>query len=362
MFYKILIVNWGEIVCCIIDMVCCMGVEIVVVFFDVDCDVCYVVMVDQVVYIGVFVFRDSYLCGDVIICVVLDSGVQVIYLGYGFFSENFDFVDVVIVVGLVFIGFLVVVICKMGFKDVVKVLMVDVGVLVVLGYYGCDQDVDYLVVQVQVIGWLVFIKVVVGGGGKGMWFVDCVQDFVVVLVLVQGEVVIVFGNFDVLIEKYIFLLCYIEIQVFGDGMDVVYFFECDCLLQCCYQKVIEEVLVFGMILEMCVVMGQVVVCVVCVIGYCGVGMVEFIVDGMQGLCLDGFWFMEMNICLQVEYFVIEVIIGVDLVEWQLCVVLGQFLFVCQQDLIILGYVFEVWFYVEDVLVGFLFVIGMLVYL
>lgn len=45
----------------------------------------------------------------------------------------------------------------------------------------------------------------------------------------------------------------------------------------------------------CVVMGQVVVDVVKVIGYCGVGIIEFIVDGFNGFCFDGFWFMEMNI-------------------------------------------------------------------
>lgn len=66
------------------------------------------------------------------ICVV------VIYFGYGFLLENVEFVEVVVGVGLVWIGVFVVVICVMGYKDVVKWFMMDVGVFVMLGYFGED--------------------------------------------------------------------------------------------------------------------------------------------------------------------------------------------------------------------------------
>lgn len=130
-----------------------------------------------------------------------------------------------------FIGLIVDVIDVMGLKDVVKVLMVKVGVLIVFGYYGEVQDVEILLVEVVKIGYFVLIKVCVGGGGKGMWLVENVVDFLEVLVVVQCEGQVSFGDLVCLIEKYIIQLCYIEIQVFGDVYgNVVYMFEWDCLL------------------------------------------------------------------------------------------------------------------------------------
>lgn len=97
--------------------------------------------------------------------------------------------------------------------------------------------------------------------------------------------------------------------------------EWECLFQCCYQKIIEEVLLLLVecVLGMWVKLFDVVWLVVSVIGYIGVGMVEFFVDDLFGW--EGeFYFLEMNIWLQVEYLVIEEIIGLDLVELQFMIV------------------------------------------
>lgn len=160
-------------------------------------------MVDEVIVIGLVLVCESYLCGDVIFDVVCCIGVQVIYFGYGFLFENVDFVQVCVEVGIVFIGFFVVVICVMGDKSVVKVLMQQVGVLFILGYYGDDQVLEFLCGQVDGIGYLVLIKVSVGGGGKGMCCVDNSVVFVELLVSCQCEVQLVFGNVYVLVEKYV---------------------------------------------------------------------------------------------------------------------------------------------------------------
>lgn len=187
---------------------------------------------------------------------------------------------------------------------------------------GLIVDVDEVVWILNQIGYLVMIKVSVGGGGKGMCIVWIDQEVCEGFQFLKNEVVVSFGDDRIFIEKFVIQLCYIEIQVLVDSYgNCVYLYECECLIQCCNQKVIEEVFLLFLDLVMCKVMGKQVCVLVKVVGYISVGMVEFIVDGVCN-----FYFFEMNIWLQVEYLVIELIIGVDLVEQMICVVDGQVLF------------------------------------
>lgn len=120
LFQKILIVNWGEIVCWVIKMVCKMGIRMVVVYFDVDWNVLYVKMVDEVVYIGLSFVNQFYIVIDKIMDVICQIGVQVVYFGYGFLFENWKFVEVLECEGVVFIGLFLGVIEVMGDKIILK--------------------------------------------------------------------------------------------------------------------------------------------------------------------------------------------------------------------------------------------------
>jgi 3-methylcrotonyl-CoA carboxylase alpha subunit len=317
MFQKILIANRGEIACRVIDTARRLGVRTVAVYSDADRGARHVAMADEAVHIGGPAPRDSYLRGDAIIAAALETGAQAIHPGYGFLSENPDFVDAVTAAGLVFIGPSAEAIRKMGLKDAAKALMEKAGVPVVPGYHGANQDPDHLAQQAGRIGYPVLIKAVAGGGGKGMRLVENLADFAAALQSAQGEAATAFGNPAVLIEKYIQQPRHIELQVFGDGRTAVHLFERDCSLQRRHQKVIEEAPAPGMTPEMRAAMGTAAVRAAEAIGYAGAGTIEFIVDGSGGLRPDGFWFMEMNTRLQVEHPVTELITGVDLVEWQL---------------------------------------------
>ena len=362
MFTKILIANRGEIACRVIDTARKLGVATVAVYSDADANARHVRMADEAVHIGPPQPAQSYLLGDRIIQVALDTGAQGIHPGYGFLSENPDFVDAVEKAGLTFIGPSSDAIRKMGLKDAAKKLMEEAGVPVVPGYHGENQDPAFLADQAKDIGYPVLIKAVAGGGGKGMRRVDDPADFADALASAQGEAQTAFGNPDVLIEKYILSPRHIEVQVFGDGTHAVHLFERDCSLQRRHQKVIEEAPAPGMTEEVREAMGMAGVRAAEAIGYKGAGTVEFIVDGANGLRTDGFWFMEMNTRLQVEHPVTEEITGVDLVEWQLRVASGEGLPKQQDELTITGHAFEARLYAEDVPKGFLPATGTLSHL
>jgi 3-methylcrotonyl-CoA carboxylase alpha subunit len=353
MFRRILIANRGEIACRVIDTCRRLGVECVAVHSDADAAARHVAMADAAVPIGGPAPAESYLRGDAIVQAALDTGAEAIHPGYGFLSENPDFVAAVERAGLTFIGPSAPAIRAMGLKDAAKKLMEEAGVPVVPGYHGENQDPEHLSGAADAIGYPVLIKAVAGGGGKGMRKVARPADFMAALEGARREAGAAFGNEAVLIEKFVEKPRHIEVQVFGDGADAVHLFERDCSLQRRHQKVIEEAPAPGMTPEMRAAMGEAAVRAAKAIGYRGAGTVEFIVDASDGLRPDRFWFMEMNTRLQVEHPVTEAITGVDLVEWQLRVAAGEPLPVRQRELSINGHAFEARLYAEDVPAGFL---------
>ncbi|ARE38580.1 Methylcrotonyl-CoA carboxylase biotin-containing subunit [Rhodovulum sp. P5] len=362
MFRKILVANRGEIACRVIETAHRMGVATVAVYSEADEQARHVALADQAVPIGAAPPAESYLKGDLIIRAALDTGAEAIHPGYGFLSENPDFVQAVEEAGLTFIGPSAAAIRAMGLKDAAKALMEQAGVPVVPGYHGDNQADDHLAGAAEAIGYPVLIKAVAGGGGKGMRRVDHADDFAAALASARSEAKGAFGNADVLIEKYIEQPRHIEVQVFGDGTDAVHLYERDCSLQRRHQKVIEEAPAPGMTPQMRAAMGEAAVRAATAIGYSGAGTVEFIVDGSEGLHPDRFWFMEMNTRLQVEHPVTEAVTGLDLVEWQLRVASGEGLPLRQDQIPLTGHAFEARLYAEDVPAGFLPATGRLAHL
>ena len=361
MFEGILIANRGEIALRVMRSAQRMGVRCIAVYSDADQNAQHVLQADHAVHIGGALPAQSYLCGDKIIAAALSSGAQAIHPGYGFLSENPEFVEAVEAAGLVFIGPSASAIRAMGLKDSAKALMAKAGVPVVPGFSG-HQDPARLLKEAEKIGFPVLIKAVAGGGGKGMRLVDTADAFAAALSEARSEAVNAFGNGDVLLEKFISQPRHIEVQVFGDGTDVLHLFERDCSLQRRHQKVVEEAAPPGMTKQMRAVMGKAAVAAAKAIEYRGAGTVEFIVDGSDGLREDRFWFMEMNTRLQVEHPVTEAITGVDLVEWQLNVAAGGKLPMQQKDLKITGHAIEARLYAEDPQQDFLPMAGQLTHL
>lgn len=354
MFAKILIANRGEIACRVIRTARKLGVHTVAVYSDADAKSLHVELADEAVRIGPSPIGESYLRGDRIVAAALATGAQAIHPGYGFLSENPDFVDQVVAAGLVFIGPSAASIRAMGLKDAAKRLMEKAGVPVVPGYHGEAQEIVLLASKAREIGYPVLIKARAGGGGKGMRRVEHPDEFSEALSSARREAKAAFGDDRVLVEKYVDKPRHIEVQVFGDNFgNAVHLYERDCSAQRRHQKVIEEAPAPGMTPALRKAMTDAAVKAAKAINYSGAGTIEFIVDASQGLKADRFWFMEMNTRLQVEHPVTEMVTGTDLVEWQLRVASGEKLPKMQNEIALTGHAFEARIYAEDATKGFL---------
>ena len=354
MIRRLLIANRGEIACRIIATARRMGITAIAIYSEPDRDARHVRMADRAVAVGGDTSASGYLNIKAVLAAAKQSEADAIHPGYGFLSENPDFVDAVVKAGLIFVGPGVEAVRAMGRKDRAKTLMAEAGVPIVPGYHGGDQDEKTLIKEAAAIGYPVMIKARAGGGGKGMRRVDRPDDFVEALAATRREAASGFEDDNVLIEKFVAAPRHIEVQIFADSHGhVVHLYERDCTLQRRHQKVIEEAPAPGMTDEMRNAMTSAAVNAAKAIGYQGAGTVEFIVDGQDGLKPDGFWFMEMNTRLQVEHPVTEMITGFDLVEWQIQVAAGNPLPCRQDDIKISGHAIEARVYAEDPQSGFL---------
>jgi len=350
----LLVANRGEIAARIMRTAASMGIRTVAVYSDVDANALHVKSADMAVAIGSAPPAMSYLNIAAIIDAAKTSGADAIHPGYGFLSENPDFVEACTAADILFVGPDAESMRAMGLKDSAKALMEDAGVPVVPGYHGETQDTTFLLEQAKHIGYPVLIKARAGGGGKGMRKVEQPEQFVAALEAAQREAAASFGDSAVLIEKYIEHPRHIEVQVFGDQYgQCVHLFERDCSLQRRHQKVIEEAPAPNMTDELREAMTAAAIRTAQSINYVGAGTVEFIVDASGPLRADGFWFMEMNTRLQVEHPVTEAVTGVDLVQWQLLIASGHRLPLAQHDIQLSGHAVEARLYAEDVKAGFL---------
>jgi 3-methylcrotonyl-CoA carboxylase alpha subunit len=348
MFASVLIANRGEIACRVARTAKRLGMRTIAVYSAADVRAPHVRACDEAYLLGPAPPRESYLSIPRLIEVAKRAGAECVHPGYGFLSENADFVEACVQADIVFVGPPAAAMRAMGLKDRAKALMEKAGVPVVPGYYGERQDKKFLKEKAYEIGYPVLIKPAAGGGGRGMRRVDRHADFEAALESAVREAEAAFGSNRVLIEKCIASPRHVEIQVFADRSgDAIHLGERDCSLQRRHQKVIEESPAPGMTPELRARMGAAAVDAAKAVGYCGAGTVEFIADGSAGLRADAFWFIEMNTRLQVEHAVTEAVTGLDLVEWQFRVAAGEKLPLSQPQVRFDGHAIEARIYAED---------------
>ena len=336
MFDKILIANRGEIALRVIRACQEMGIRTVAVHSTADSDAMHVRMADESVCVGPPSGLESYLSMPAILAACEISGAQAIHPGYGFLSENANFVQAVEDHGLKFIGPTAEHIRIMGDKITAKDTMKALGVPCVPGSEGGVDSLNDAHEVAADIGYPVIIKATAGGGGRGMKVARTAKELESAFLTARAEGKAAFGNDEVYIEKYLTTPRHIEIQVFGDGKGrAVHLGERDCSLQRRHQKVLEEApgpCISGRERKL---IGKTCADAVSKIDYIGAGTIEFLYENGE------FYFIEMNTRLQVEHPVTEAIFGVDLVREQIRVASGQPLSFVQDQLEINGHSIEV---------------------
>ncbi|MGI9369910.1 MAG: acetyl-CoA carboxylase biotin carboxylase subunit [Ruegeria sp.] len=336
MFDKILIANRGEIALRVIRAAREMGIATVAVQSTADSDAMHVRMADESVCIGPPPSPQSYLSVPAIISACEITGAQAIHPGYGFLSENAEFVQIVEDHGITFIGPTAEHIRVMGDKITAKDTMKDLGVPCVPGSDGGVPDLAAAKRIGEEFGYPVIIKATAGGGGRGMKVAQNADEMESAFMTARAEGKAAFGNDEVYIEKYLTTPRHIEIQVFGDGKgNAVHLGERDCSLQRRHQKVFEEAPGPCITPEERAKIGKVCADAVAKINYIGAGTIEFLYEKGE------FFFIEMNTRLQVEHPVTEGIFGVDLVREQILVAAGEPMSFGQDDLKINGHAIEV---------------------
>jgi 3-methylcrotonyl-CoA carboxylase alpha subunit len=341
-FDSLLVANRGEIAARILRTARRMGLRGIAVFSDADAGALHVAAADAAMRIGPAPARESYLHIPAILDAARATGAEAIHPGYGFLSENADFAEAVLAAGLVWVGPPPSAIRAMGSKAAAKALMARSGVPLVPGYHGEDQSDATLRAEAAKIGYPLLVKASAGGGGKGMKVAADAEALEEALTLARGEARAAFGDDRLLLERYLQQPRHIEIQVFGDSHGhIIHLHERDCSLQRRHQKVVEEAPAPGMTPERRAAMGEAACAAARAVGYVGAGTVEFIATD------DAFHFMEMNTRLQVEHPVTEAITGLDLVEWQLRVAMGEKLPLTQAGIPLDGHAIEVRLYAED---------------
>jgi 3-methylcrotonyl-CoA carboxylase alpha subunit len=343
MIRRLLVPNRGEIAVRIARACREAGVESVLAFSDLD-DTRFVRRYfDEAVSLGSGDARATYLNVGRVIDAARSCGADALHPGYGFLSERAELAAACEDAGIVFVGPKASSIAAMGSKAESRHLMQRLGVPVVPGYEGDDQDVNTLTTAAARIGFPLIVKASAGGGGKGMKIVRSAAELLGAIESAQREAKKSFGDDRLLLERYLEEPRHIEFQIFGDGNgNVVHLFERDCSIQRRHQKVIEEAPAPRYSDELRARMAAAAIAAARGVDYRSAGTVEFIVTPE-----NEFYFLEMNTRLQVEHPITEEVVGVDLVRAQLAVGGGAPLPWKQDDLRQRGHAIEVRIYAED---------------
>lgn len=353
MLHSLLIANRGEIACRIIRTCRRLGIRTVAVYSDVDAHALHVKMADTAVHIGSSPAPDSYLNIPAIIAAAQRVGADAVHPGFGFLAENAEFARACAAAGLIFVGPSPEAIELMGNKRAAKERVTAVGVPIIPGYGGADQSDERLLAEATRIGFPMLVKAAAGGGGKGMRLVAKAAALPEALAAARREAQQAFGSDELILEKALTHARHVEIQVFGDRHgNLIHLGERECSLQRRHQKVIEEAPSPAVNEELRQRMGATAVLAAQTVYYYNAGTVEFLLDET-----GDFYFLEMNTRLQVEHPVTELVTGLDLVEWQICVAEGEPLPLTQAQIQWRGHAMEARVYAENPANDFLPVTG-----
>jgi propionyl-CoA carboxylase alpha chain len=346
---KVLVANRGEIALRVMRTCREMGIPTVAVYSDADLRAPHVQFADEARRLGPAPSAESYLAMDRVIAAALDAGADAVHPGYGFLSENPVFAGRVADAGLTFIGPPAAAIRAMGDKTGARRLVREAGGPTVPGTPEAVSSAATAAEFARSAGYPVLIKAAAGGGGKGMRVVHEEASLARALESARSEARTAFGDDRVYLEKYLEAPRHVEFQILADAHGtVLHLGERECSIQRRHQKVVEESPSPVVDEDLRRRMGEAAVLAARSCGYVNAGTIEFLLDADRR-----FYFLEMNTRLQVEHPVTEMRTGLDLVEQQLRIAMGEPLGVTPERLQFRGHAIECRICAEDPAHGFL---------
>lgn len=343
MFKKILIANRGEIAVRIIRACKELGIISAAIYSEADKTLLHTRLADESYLIGEPIASESYLNANKIISLAQEINADAIHPGYGFFSENYNFIKSVEEAGIEFIGPSSNSVRLMGSKTAARQLMKQNGVPIVPGTTTPVVSIQDGIDEAEKIGYPVLLKASEGGGGKGMRKIYSSDEFENAFDATQREALKAFGNGNIYIEKFIEHPKHIEVQIIADKYgNYAHLFERECSVQRRHQKIIEEA-TSSFVDEFTrekITNAAINAAKAC--NYYNAGTIEMLMDKDKN-----FYFLEMNTRLQVEHPVTELISGIDLVREQISIAEGKKLSFSQHELNIHGHAIECRIYAED---------------
>jgi 3-methylcrotonyl-CoA carboxylase alpha subunit len=340
LFEKILIANRGEIAVRIIRSAKKLGIRTVSIFSPADENALHVKLADEAYALPDNDLAQSYLNMDLILDIALKCKAEAIHPGYGFLSENPDFVSRCEKRKIVFIGPKSDVIQLMGNKIEARQFAEKIGIPITKGVVGNSEE---LLERASEIDFPILLKAAAGGGGKGMRIIHRMEDLAGAIESTSREAKSYFGDESVYIEKFVENPRHIEVQVIGDNHgNVIHLFERECSIQRRYQKIIEESPASVLTDELRQRIAQSAVEITKAVKYNNAGTIEFLVDSKFN-----HYFLEMNTRVQVEHPVTEMVTGTDIVEEQILIAAGNPMRLKQSDIKQTGHAIECRIYAED---------------
>lgn len=349
MIKKILVANRGEIAVRIIRACKELGITSAAIYSEADFGALHTILADESYLIGPAQSSQSYLNKEKIIKLAKEIKADAIHPGYGFLSENSEFIKLVEQSGIIFIGPSSKSVEMMGSKTAARKLMQAHNVPIVPGTTEPIKSISEGLNFAQQIGFPVLLKASAGGGGKGMRKVFSKDEFESAFESTKREALKAFGNDDVYIEKLIENPKHIEVQVLADKSgNYCHLFERECSIQRRHQKIIEESPSSFLDEKSRAAITEAAINASKACNYFNAGTIEFLMDENKN-----FYFLEMNTRLQVEHPVTEFVTGIDLVREQIMIASGEKISFQQKDVNQNGVAIECRIYAEDSTQGFL---------
>ena len=317
MFSKILIANRGEIAIRIIRALSEMGIKSVAVYSEADKNSLHRFLADESICIGPGDASESYLRADRIISAAILTGAKAIHPGYGFLSENEEFAALCEENGIAFIGPSSELMKKLSDKTKMKEIAKDAGLDTIPGT-GILSDLENAKKKAKEIGYPVMLKARSGGGGRGIRLITDEASLEKLYPIAKNEAEQSFSDGALYLEKYIMPASHIEVQVLADEQgNAVSFAERDCSMQRNHQKLVEESPSAKVSPEERALLMEKARKAAIKMGYRNAGTMEFLFSNDRK-----FYFMEMNVRLQVEHPVSEILSSIDIVKWQIRIAAG----------------------------------------